>query len=421
MARSYLPIAALLLGSAFLLFAGGINGLILPVRGTQEGFSAFALGLLGTGWAVGYITGCYVASHLVAKVGHVRSFSVMAALAAITILLSLLLIDPWAWVPLRAISGFCFAGAAMIVESWLSDRVDAKSRGRVFGVYTMVNLTATTGGQLALTVGDVSGAGLFVAGAIFYCLSLIPTAISSSQTPAPLVTVRLDLASLWKNSPVAVFGVFCVGLSNSAFGTLSAVYAGRVGLELDAIALFASIPILCGALSQIPIGYLSDRMDRRKVLVGVALFALVVEAAFIILRPAQATGNLLLASGFGAAIYAMYPIILAHANDHAPAGTSIQTSGGLLMVFGLGSIAGPLIAGLAMGSLGAIGLFATSVVAHVLIIAFTLWRIRARAPVAEEAKGTFVFAPIARNATPETSALALGEEEVADGGRDRGQ
>ncbi|PWR02483.1 MFS transporter [Meridianimarinicoccus roseus] len=407
MIRHFLPVAALLLGSALLLFAGGINALLLPVRGSAEGFSATALGLLGTAWAIGYVSGCLLTPRLVGRVGHIRSFSVMCALAAVAILMSLVLIDPAAWLPLRAISGFCFAGAAMIVESWLSERTDPGSRGRVFGIYTMVNLAATTAGQMALTLGSTAGYTFFVIGAVFYCLALVPTAISSSAAPNPLVSVKLDLRGLWRNSPVAVVGVFLVGISNSAFGTLAAVYADRVGLVLTTIALFTSIPILAGAASQIPVGWMSDRVDRRKVLILLALLAMVADAAFILLAPEGRAMNLALAALFGASVFAMYPVILAHANDHAAEGSFIQTSGGLLMVFGLGSIIGPLAAGIAMSKLGEQGLFLTSVVAHALLILFTLSRIALRAAVAEKDKSGFVAATPGRPVTPETAAMAL--------------
>ena len=412
--RQFLPISALLFGSALLLFAGGINALILPVRGTQEGFTAASLGLLGTGWAIGYVLGCILTPRLVGKVGHIRSFAVMAALAAIAVLISLLLITPWVWVPLRGLSGFCFAGAAMIVESWLSERADPSSRGKIFGIYTMVNLFASTAGQMSLALGDSTGLFFFVLAAIFYCLALIPLTISSTASPKPLVSVRLDLRALWRNSPVAVFAVFCVGISNSAFGTLSAVYADRVGLVLASVALFASLPVLAGAISQIPIGMLSDRMDRRRVLIGVAVLALAVDAAFIGLQPQGLVINLALAAMFGASIYAMYPVIVAHANDHAEPGTYIQVSGGLLMVYGLGAIAGPTIAGVGMASLGSGGLFATSAAAHLALIVFGLVRIRRRAPVREEAKGNFVPTPGGRASTPETAALAQGPQAAAD-------
>ncbi|MBY6122698.1 MULTISPECIES: MFS transporter [Mameliella] len=412
MIRQLLPVSALLLGSGLLLFAGGMHGLILPVRGAAEGFGATELGLLGTGWAVGYVAGCFYVPRIVGSVGHIRAFGVMCAFAAIAILLQALLVTPEFWIPVRAVSGFCFAGAAMIVESWLSDRASPQSRGTIFGVYTMVNLGATTAGQLAIATGDASGFLFFAVAAIVYSLALVPTALSTSESPAPLTSVRLNLPLLWRNSPVAVVAVFLVGISNGSFGTLSAVYADRVGLTLGALALFASIPVLAGALSQVPIGFASDRMDRRKVLLVVAVLAVAADLGFILLAPQDQMMNLVLVSIFGAAIFAMYPIIVAHANDHAPEGTSIQVSGGLLMVYGLGNIAGPLIAGVAMSAAGASGLFLTTIVAHVLMILYTALRIVQRAAVAEEDKGAFQMSAPARGLTPETAALAGGEQEA---------
>lgn len=206
--------------------------------------------------------------------------------------------------------------------------------------------------------------------------------------------------------------MFLVGISNSAFGTLSAVYADRVGLDLSSIALFASLPILAGAVAQIPFGIFSDRMDRRKVLVATAILALAADVTFTALQPEGQILNLVLASVFGAAIFAMYPIIVAHANDHAPPGTSIQVSGGLLMVYGIGAIVGPLIAGQIMDPFGPRGLFMTTIAAHVVMIVFTIWRISRRAAVAEADKGDFHASMPARIATPETAALQEGEDEA---------
>jgi MFS family permease len=406
MLRHTLPIAVLLLGSAFLLFAGGINGLILPVRGQAEGFSAVSLGLLGTGWAIGYVSGCIFTARLVARVGHIRAFGAMAAIAAISILGSALLVTPTAWIILRALCGFCFAGAAMIVESWLTEQTNPASRGKVFGVYTMVNLGATTAGQMLLTTGDANGFTFFAIAAIFYCLALVPTAISSTTTPAPLVHVRLDLKALWRNSPVAVIGVLFVGVSNSAFGTLAAVYADRVGLVLATVALFTSIPILVGALAQIPVGWLSDKMDRRKVLVGLTVLALAADTAFLVLAPESRVLNLVLAGILGGSIFAMYPVIVAHANDHAAFGTAIQISGGLLLLYGLGGIVGPLLAGWAMAMLADRALFIVTAGSHIVVILYTIWRIIQSDAVAIKDKKDFQMAVGGRASTPQTAVFA---------------
>ena len=382
MTARLIPLSALLLGSLFLLIAGGINGLILPIRGLNEGFSAFSLGLLGTGWAAGYVLGCIYTPLLVAGVGHIRVFGTLAATAAIVILLSSMFPNPWFWIPLRAVSGFCFAGAAMIVESWLNEEVDSSIRGQVFGTYTMINLVGSTGGQLILIGADVSTPWFFMLAAIFYCLALIPTAISSNRAPAPLFEVKLNIPQLWRNSPVAVFAVLMIGIANGTFGALAPVYGDRIGLDLTTIVLFSSLPILAGTSS------------------------------FLFMQPETAMANILIGSTLGAAIFAMYPIVVAHASDHAAPGQYIRTSGGLLMLFGLGSIIGPFIGGLAIMLFGPMGLFGTIFGAHLLMAIFSLWRIGQRAQVAADDKASFQSAPLARNMTPETEVLADRQNQV---------
>ena len=368
---------------------------------------------MGTGWAAGYVLGYTFTAKLVANVGHVRTFGVMCAFAGIAILASLLVVSPLAWIPMRAISGFCFAGAAMIVESWLTEKAAPSSRGKIFGVYTMVNLFGTTLGQMVVPLGDTTGHLFFVLGAMVYCLALVPTALSSGSSPKPLVSIRLDVGALWRNSPVAVVACLLVGLSNSAFGTLTAIYASDVGLSLASVALFASFPIFAGGLVQIPVGALSDRMDRRYVLLGVAFVALAMDATFLMFSPTDQLLLLGAAAVFGMSIYTLYPIIVSHASDHAAQGTFIQVSGGLLLIYGCGSMVGPLVAGVAMAQFGPNGLFMTTCGAHMSIIAFTILRMCLRTSVSEESKASFESTPPAPILTPETAVLARGGSESA--------
>ncbi len=416
MTRLLVPIFALIMGSSFLMIAGGLNGLILPLRGTQEGFSTLALGLLGTGWAIGYVGGCLRVPVIVRRVGHIRTFGVMAALATVSVLLSLLIIHPWAWIPLRALTGFSFAGAAMIVESWLNERTDTQYRGRVFGVYTMVNLTSTTVGQMLIATGDPGGFTFFVLAAMFYALSLTPTALSSSAQPQPLVTSKLDLRVLIRNSPIAVAGAFLVGISNSAFGTLGVVFGGALNLDVTTIATMMSLSILAGSAFQIPVGIASDRFDRRAVLVVLAALAGCVDLYLIIFQPGGALAVLVATALFGGVIYSMYPVLIAHAYDHAEPGSYLKISGGLLLVFGLGAIVGPLIAGGVMAVDPGRGLFVTTLGAHLVIVAFALYRMTQRVAVAEADKTDFVTMPSARYATPESGSFdprIEGEEEAS--------
>lgn len=411
MMRSLLSVSALLLGSGLLLFGGGLNSILLPVRGEAEGFSAATLGFLGTGWAIGYVLGCMRTPRMVARVGHIRAFGIVCSVAAMAVLFSLLVIHPMAWIPARAVQGFCFAAAAMIVESWLNERTEKNARGRVFGAYTMVNLGATTAGQITLTMGDPMGYVFFVIAAMLYCLALLPTAITAGAAPKPLTQVSLKLKRLWKNSPVAVFAVAMVGISNGAFGTLGAVFGARVGFDIGQIALFLSLPILTSALLQLPVGWLSDRNDRRLVLIGTAVLALTVECIVLLFGVTDPLMLIALASVFGVGIYSMYPVIVAHASDHAVDGNFLQISGGLLLVYGVGAIIGPSLAGLAMTRFGATGLFYVTASAHVMLILFTVSRLFLRDAVPQDVKGSFQPSALARTLTPETLAMA---EEAAE-------
>lgn len=411
MSRSLLSIASLLLGSAFLFFAGGLTGVLLPVRGGIEGFSSVSLGLLGTGWAIGYSGGCILVPRIVARAGHIRAFSVMAALACLSVLLSSLLIYSEAWIVLRGMAGFAFAGAAMIVESWLTERSDPETRGRIFGTYTMVNLAATTIGQMVIAVGTAEGFVLFIITAIFYVIALLPTALTRSQAPAPLAQVKLNVPRLWKNSPVAVVAVLLTGFSNGSFGTLAAVYGHNIGLDVSGVALFVSASILAGAAAQMPIGYLSDHVDRRLVIVGIALLAISGDMLFLFLAPQGTQAAVIHAAVFGAAIYTFYPVLVAHANDHAAPSEGMQTSGGLLLLLGIGSGVGPIIGGVLMSQVGAGGLFMSTSAAHVLILGFTLWRMTQRDAVGDEDKGHFVPIAPMRTRTPQTIILADPEHD----------
>lgn len=406
MKNKIFSLSALLIGSGFLFFAGGLNGLILPVRGAAEGFSAFSLGLLGTGWAVGYIAGCLYVPRLVAKVGHVRSFSVMAAVASLSILLSALIVFPASWIVLRSLSGFAFAGAAMIVESWLTSTTDPKQRGSVFGTYTMINLLGSTMGQLSIAASGTIGLEFFIIGAVFYSLALLPTAVSASSAPAPLSEAKLDLKALWLNSPIAVVAVVCVGVSNGAFGTLGAVYAVDIGLSVGAISLFMSAPILAGALSQIPVGYASDHMDRRYVLLIVGVLAVIADIMFIAVATTDPTLLIAKAAGFGALIFVMYPILIAHANDHAKAGSALQVTSGLLLLQGVGTISGPLIAGGLMSIYGPQGMFYIILLAHIIIVVYAVYRMGKRRAVAAADKAKFILSNPLRGSTPQTPVLS---------------
>lgn len=404
MFAAYRPIFSLLRGTAFLLAASGLHGLLLPLRGQAEGFSTAALGLMGTAWAAGFVAGCYLAPHVVRRAGHVRAFGTFASCAAIIALCTGLVIDEIVWILLRACTGFVMAGAFMVIESWLNEKATNESRGTVFGLYMMVTYASIMGGQMIVAVGDVRSASLFMITGIFFCLSLIPTAVSTQSTPRPLQDVKLDLRGLYVNSPVAAVGCLLIGIANGAWGTLGAVYGARIDISTAVIALMMSLVVVAGGAMQLPAGRISDRTDRRYVLAGAAFGAAFFALVIALFQPRSATLVLVSTACYGAFAYTLYSIAVAHANDHGDAEDFVKVSSGLLMLYGFGTMFGPLLAAPLMGLLPE-GLFLATALAHLALAGYTLLRIRARAPVPIEDRDAFKTQPAERTLTPEAVRL----------------
>src|SRR3569833_1716635 len=312
---SVVKIYALFLGSALLLFGGGLQGLLLSVRGAEEHFSLLALGLIGTGWSVGFIAGSVTVPLLVQRVGHIRACSIMAAIGTITSLLNLLRIIDIGWIVLRALSGCCFAGAAMIVESWLNEVAENKSRGTIFSIYTTINMTASTLGQLAMSMTGVSAAIPFIVGAIAFICAILPPALTSTPQPKPLASAKLDVVLLYKTSPLAVIAAFAVGMANGTFGTLAPVYGHDQGLDAKGIAYLFAVTAVLGALAQVLAGRISDRMDRRMVIVVLGALAAAVGFVTLLLNPQGGWPLYVLFWLYGFSAYPIYAIAVAHAND----------------------------------------------------------------------------------------------------------
>lgn len=399
MARNLLPIFALLLGTAFLLAGNGLHGLLLPMRGSMEGFSSASLGLLGTSWASGFVLGCLLAPRLVKRIGHVRAFSAFAAGAAIVALLTGLFVDPIAWILLRALTGFSMAAVFMVIESWLNERSTNDSRGMVFSLYMTITYVAIVAGQMSIAAGDISTPTFFMIAGILYCMALLPTAISTAVSPSPLREVRLDLKGLYRNSPVACVSIFLIGVANGAFGTLGPVFAAQVGLAEGAVASLMSVTIFAGAVAQFPAGRLSDRVDRRYVLAAVAALAGIVGILMLVTVASDITILFLLIALYGAASYTLYPIAVAHANDFARSEDFVKVSGSLLLLYGIGTIVGPTIGGPAMDAGGPHAIFAVTLVSHLSIAVYAILRSRRRAAVPDADKEAFKTLPSIRVAT----------------------
>jgi MFS family permease len=407
MRRNLLPVLALLFGTLFLFLGNGLQGLLLPVRGSMEGYSNEVLGLLGTTWASGFVIGCFVAPNVVRRIGHVRAFSSFLALICLNVLLTGLLVDQTAWLILRAITGFCTAGTSMIIESWLNERATRESRGAIFSFYISITLFGVVGGQLMVPFADITAPTLFMICGILYSIAALPTTLSKAASPQPLKRARLDLKGLFRNSPISFVGILLIGIANGAYGTLGAVFATRAGLDNGSVAAMVSITIFAGALMQFPAGRLSDRMDRRHVLAGLSAAAALAGLAVALLRPAGVYDIVVLVAIYGAAANSLYPIAVAHANDYAAPEDFVKVSGGLLLLYGIGTIIGPSLGGPVMTWAGPYALFGVTAIAHVLISAYAIFRSRQRAAIPVGDRDAYTTAPSANGplSTPEGLSL----------------
>jgi MFS family permease len=378
---------------------------LLSVRGAEEGFSLLSLGLIGTGWSVGFVSGSLVVPLIVRNVGHIRAFSVMAAIGTVTILLNLLMINDISWIILRALSGFCFAGAAMIVESWLNEVTDNRSRGTTFSIYVTVNMCSSVLGQFAMSMTGTAGYVPFVLGAISFICAVLPTALTSTPQPRPLSSARLDLRLLYRTSPIAAIAAFCCGMANGTFGTLAPVYGYAQGLDAGGIAFLFALAAILGAAAQIPFGRLSDRIDRRLVMIGLATFAALVALTLVLLNPAAGWPMYVLFAAYGFAANPLYAVAVAHANDFAKDGEFAKIAGGMLLTLGVGLAIGPAVASMLMGAFHPVGLFVVTGIFHAILAVAAILRMRIRN--APDASTRAPFQPMASDeqVTPEAVAL----------------
>lgn len=401
---SALKIYALFIGSALLMFGGGLQGLLLSVRGAEEGFSLVALGLIGTGWSVGFVAGAITVPMLVQRVGHIRAYSIMGAIGTITILLNLLWIQDVGWIVLRALSGFCFAGAAMIVESWLNEVADNRSRGTIFSIYSTINMAASTIGQLSMSVLGVTGYVPFVVGAISFICAIVPSALTSTPQPRPIASAKLDVRLLYRTSPLAVIASFACGMANGTFGTLAPVYGVRQGLTPAEIGLLFAATAVVGVFAQIPFGRLSDKMDRRMVIVLLSGIAAAVGLLCVLVNP-SGWFMYVVFGAYGFAAYPLYAIAVAHANDFAKDGEFARVAGAMLLILGTGLAIGPLIAAWLMEITSRpVDLFIVTVTFHGALALTAFLRMKVR-PVREGGRVRFRIMSAEKGVSPGTVAL----------------
>ena len=375
MIRALAPVATLLLSAAILLAGQGLQGTLLPVRAGLEDFSTLQIGSMGAFYFFGFTMGCLRGGDLVQRVGHIRVFLAMGALASAAPLLHGLIVQPAVWNALRFVTGFCLAALYVVIESWLNEKATNENRGIIFSTYAMITLTVMAGGQLMTLLYDPIGWQLLVITSILFSIGAVPIALSTSPTPSRPRSTRVDIPRLLHVSPTGTFGCFAAGLANGAFWSLTPVFAATVGDAARMAALLMAAAVVGGALSQWPLGLLSDAISRRKVLAGTALVGAVVGVA-LSMTAGEANGTLSLGliSAWGAMAFPLYTVAVAYANDYADPTEFVKVSAGLLFVYGVGAIAGPFIASVFMNWQGNAALFLFTGIVHVLLIIFVVTR-----------------------------------------------
>jgi MFS family permease len=389
------PVTALLLSTAILLMGNGLNGVLLPIHALGLHFSRLEIGLVGSSYFAGLMLGCLACPAIIARVGHIRAFAAFTAVVTITPLCHAITPEPVLWWLLRGLNGLCFAGLFMVIESWLNAVSSVEIRARVFAAYTMVNLTVVTLGMQLLNLGSPMSFELFSLIAILYSLAAVPIALTKTTAPAAPSRARLRLSWLFAVSPAAMLGSLFAGLGNAAFWTLTPLYGKAVGLSDHGIALFMTVVVLCGALSQWPVGQLSDKLGRRPVSAAIAAIAAAAAVAlfFISSQPGGDLPILALAGLYGAMTFPAYALCVAHANDLVHRKRAVEVSSALLMTFSIGAILGPLLASLLMVGLGNRALFLHVAAAQALLVLIMVLRIGRRPSLPAEHTEGYVVVP----------------------------
>ncbi|MGB5331243.1 MAG: MFS transporter [Woeseiaceae bacterium] len=379
MTKALAPVAILLISVSILLTGQGLQGTLLPVRASLEHFSTIAIGTMGAAYFFGFTVGCLKGGELLRRVGHVRVFLAMSALASASPLLHGLIIQPVVWGSLRMLTGFCFAVLYVVIESWLNELADNENRGVIFSSYAMITLTVFAAGQMMTLLYDPSGFQLFIIASVLVSIGAVPIALSTSPTPELPQRVSVDVKRLFEISPSGALACLVTGLANGSFWALGPVYATSLTNTVEIAAWFMTSAVIGGAIAQWPLGILSDVIGRRKVLVAVSLAGGVVGLLLFLAVPVLnfTTANIL-AAFWGALAFPLYTLAVAYANDFAEAGEYVMVSSGLLLMYGIGATIGPFAASAVMTMQGTGSLFLFTALVHVALVAYVMIRFMRR-------------------------------------------
>lgn len=386
-------LAALLLGVAVLGLGNSLMFTLLGIRMSMDGVSSTMTGVVGSAYFVGMLGGSLFSERVISRVGHIRAFVVFASVSAIAALVMVLSHAIGLWAVLRVAMGFCSAGMFIVAESWLQFGATNETRGRTYALYALAGSTGAGLGPLAINFGDPGGNELFVVSALTFMACLLPVAWTTVSNPTIATGSRFGLRKLFVISPVAVVGAFSAGLVTSAVAALGSVFGQQIGMTAATISLLMLGMRLGAFLMQYPIGAVSDRFDRRHVMVALSLIACAVSFALLPSPALPITAVLVLALIFGGVNQPLYGLSVAHANDYVEKNDFVAASAGLLLAYGIGASIGPTAAAPLMALVGPGGLFLYVAVNLAAFAAFVLYRMRRRAPVPNEQQTGYVPVP----------------------------
>ena len=372
------------------LSSGGL-GPLDALSAIAEGFTTEEIGLLGSAHFVGFFVGCWWAPRLIGVIGHSRAFAVFAATGTTGIMAHMLFVDAYAWSVLRILSGMCVAGCLTVIEAWLQAKVSNDKRGRSIGVYRVVDLVGGILSQMLIAVLEPATYASYNILAIFCCASLLPLALTRIPQPPTAEELRLRPMLAMRISPMATLGVIVAGITMSSFRMVGPIYGSEVGLNQLYLALFLGAFIFGGAIAVYPSGWLADKFDRRKVMVG---FSMAASLSCVLTIMTTGTGPIAVVAAsvvFGAMTFPIYSVASAHANDFVEPRKMVELSSSLLFNYALGAIASPLIASFVISLYGPSSMFVLIAAAHVVLLAFST--VRMAVGPASERKTSLVYMP----------------------------
>lgn len=376
MLSAFRPVRSLLLSVFILMSGSGFMATLISLQLEASGTSPMLIGPVATAYFLGLTVGALRITPLIQRVGHIRAFAAFLSLFSASTLAYAVYENTMFWAGLRFVDGFCMAGIFICVESWLNDRAEPKARGMVLAGYMVVLYSGQALGQFLLTVSHDKPSMPFLAASILLSLAVIPVALTRVAGPVIEARPPLSIKALYRISPLGIVGAAVTGLMLGAFYGLGAVHARKLGMDMPGTAMFMSAVIVGGIVLQWPIGRLSDRIDRRQVIIGTFAAAVAVSGVMALMG-APGMAMLVLGALFGGLSFALYPLCVAHANDRLTPEERVGASGGLVLAYSVGAAAGPVPAAALMTALGPAGLYGFIGACALGGCAFALWREKA--------------------------------------------